>query len=123
MAIRHLDHVQLAMPTGAEAQAKEFYGQLLGLVEVEKPAKLRSRGGIWFSIPGDRQLHLGVEEPFAPNKKAHPCFVTDDIQRLAVSLQSAAYPVIWDDLLAPVVRFYSEDCFGNRLEFVDRGSF
>ena len=32
-----LDHVQLAAPPGCEAEARAFYGGLLGLEEIEKP--------------------------------------------------------------------------------------
>jgi hypothetical protein len=62
-----LDHVQVAAPPRCEAAAREFYGELLGLVEVEKPDSLRGRGGVWF-----QQLHVGVEEEFRPARKAHP---------------------------------------------------
>ena len=123
MPITHLDHVQLAMPIGRESQAREFFGALLGLREIAKPSALEGRGGVWFQIGSDRQLHLGVEDRFSPNKKAHPCFVSDDLDGLADVIQHSALPVIWDDGLAPVRRFYSEDCFGNRLEFVDRCTF
>ena len=50
--IAGLDHVQLAMPAGKEAEARAFYGNLLGLREVPKPEPLRARGGVWFSGPG-----------------------------------------------------------------------
>ena len=66
-----LEHVQLAMRAQEEALARSFYYGLLGLEEVEKPAALVMRGGIWLSL-GDRQLHLDVEEPFRPARKAHP---------------------------------------------------
>jgi catechol 2,3-dioxygenase-like lactoylglutathione lyase family enzyme len=62
-----LDHVQVAAPPGCEAEARAFYGELLGLEEVEKPDSLRGRGGVWF-----QQLHVGVEEDFRPARKAHP---------------------------------------------------
>jgi hypothetical protein len=43
-----IDHVQLAMPSGGEDQARAFYGMLLGMREVPKPAELAKRGGCWF---------------------------------------------------------------------------
>jgi catechol 2,3-dioxygenase-like lactoylglutathione lyase family enzyme len=46
--ITHLDHIQIAAPPGCEEAAKEFYGAILGLREIEKPEALRSRGGCWF---------------------------------------------------------------------------
>ena len=34
-----VDHVQVAAPQGCEAEARRFYGTLLGLVEVESPSR------------------------------------------------------------------------------------
>ncbi len=96
---------------------------MLGLREIEKPNSLKSRGGVWFTIDNDRQVHLGIEDGFSPNKKAHPCFVADDLEGLAESLQANGSPITWDDELLPVRRLYSQDCFGNRLEFVNRKTF
>lgn len=73
-----IDHVQLAMPPGAEKMARHFYGQLLGLTEVEKPEPLRGRGGCWFAAPGVT-LHLGVQVDFVPARKAHPALLVRDL--------------------------------------------
>ncbi len=73
--ISALDHVQLAMPAGGERDARGFYSGLLGLNELEKPAPLAARGGVWFALPDGRQLHLGLKEPFRTSRKAHPAFV------------------------------------------------
>ena len=120
--IVELDHIQLAMPESEEEKARAFYGATLGLMEIDKPSSLQGRGGVWYQVADGRQVHLGVEKPFSPNRKAHPCFVVVDLDRLAEGLQSAGYPVLWDDALHPVRRFYTEDCFANRLEFVDRAT-
>jgi len=112
-----LNHVQLACPKGSEEEARAFYGRLLGLKEIEKPEPLRPRGGCWFQV-GSRQLHLGVEEPFAPAKKAHPAFAVDDVDSLKNKLEAAGHPCQWDEALPGVKRFYSADPWGNRLEFL-----
>ncbi len=120
--VARLDHVQLAMPKGKENEAREYFGDLLGLREIEKPPNLAKRGGVWFALPDGRQLHLGVEEPFSPNKKAHPAFATNDLDKFAAELSGAGYPVEWDEELAPLRRFYCEDPFGNRIEFLEAES-
>lgn len=117
--ITALDHVQVATPAGGEEEARDFYPGLLGLDELEKPAPLAARGGAWFALPDGRQLHLGVEDPFLPSKKAHPAFVVPSLDELAGKLDEARSPVRWDDALAPRRRFYGEDPFGNRLEFME----
>jgi catechol 2,3-dioxygenase-like lactoylglutathione lyase family enzyme len=117
--IEGLDHVQVAAPRGCEAEAKRFFGDLLGLVEIEKPQSLRARGGAWFQA-GHQQLHIGVEEPFAPAQKAHPALRVrpDALDGLAARLTAAGAKVLWDDALDDVRRFYSEDPWGNRIEFL-----
>ena len=118
-----LDHVQLAAPLGCEEQARAFYGGLLGLPEVEKPEPMRASGGAWFAL-GDRQLHVGVEDPFAPATKAHPGLSVDEaeLDALAARLEAAGAPVTWDDRLPGVRRFYTADPFGNRIELLAGGS-
>lgn len=119
MLIEGLDHVQVAAPRGCEAKARWFFGELLGLVEVEKPYTLRARGGVWFQA-GPQQLHVGVEEAFAPARKAHPALRVQPqaLDGLASRLKEAGAKVLWDDALDGVRRFYSEDPWGNRIELL-----
>ena len=114
-----LDHVQVAAPPGCEAEARRFYGELLGLPEVAKPAPMRASGGAWFSL-GAQQLHVGVAEPFAPAAKAHPGLAVGEreLAALAARLEAAGALVTWDDRLPGVRRFYTEDPFGNRIELL-----
>jgi catechol 2,3-dioxygenase-like lactoylglutathione lyase family enzyme len=114
-----LDHVQLAMPSGGEERARAYFGGMFGLAGLEKPAALAGRGGAWFLLPDGRQVHLGVEEPFRPNEKAHPAFACAALDDLALRLEEGGYAVRWDEALAPRRRFYGEDPFENRLEFLE----
>jgi len=109
-----IDHVQVAAPPCCESEARAFYGGVLGLEEVAKPVPLRARGGVWFRLPSGQELHVGVDEAFAPARKAHPAFAVDDLDALAARLGD----VTWDDALPGVRRFYASDPFGNRLEFM-----
>ncbi len=113
-----LHHVQLAMPAGAEDEARAFYAGALGLEEVAKPPALAARGGAWFRDAGGLELHLGVEEPFAPAKKAHPGIHVDDLDGLADRLRAAGHEITPDGELPGYRRFYAHDPFGNRLEFL-----
>jgi catechol 2,3-dioxygenase-like lactoylglutathione lyase family enzyme len=115
--ITGLDHVQVAAPAGCEAAARRFYGDVLGLPEVEKPASLRAAGGVWFRL-GAQQLHVGVAGDFTPASKAHPGIAADDLEALAERLAAAGAPVHWDDRLPGVRRFYTDDPWGNRLELL-----
>jgi hypothetical protein len=85
--------------------------------ELEKPPVLAARGGCWFR-GGALEVHLGVEEPFGPNRKAHPGLLVDGLAALARRLEDAGHPVTWDDDFPRHDRFYAADPFGNRLEFL-----
>ncbi|WP_404460430.1 VOC family protein [Sutcliffiella horikoshii] len=117
-AITKIDHVQLAMPKGLEDEARRFYGGILGFGEVEKPETLRKRGGVWCR-KGAVHLHLGVEEPFVPAKKAHPAFEVHEIEEFKSYLNSQAVEYTVDDNLPGANRIYVSDPFGNRLEFLE----
>lgn len=113
-----LDHVQMAAPPGCEVAAREFYGEVIGLPEIPKPPALATRGGVWFQV-GNEQLHIGVETNFQPALKAHPAFATATLDALAARLQNAGYKIVWDDALPETRRFYVNDPWGNRVEFLE----
>jgi catechol 2,3-dioxygenase-like lactoylglutathione lyase family enzyme len=115
-----LDHVQVAAPPGGERAARRFYGELLGLAEMDKPEPLRSRGGVWFALGGDAQLHIGVAEPFTPAMKAHPGlrFSAAELDAVAARLVAGGAAVTWDSDLPGVRRFFTADPWGNRLELL-----
>jgi catechol 2,3-dioxygenase-like lactoylglutathione lyase family enzyme len=117
-AVVGLDHLQLAMPAGREAEARAFYGELLGLPELKKPPHLQVRGGVWFAL-GTQQLHLGVEKDFRPAQKAHPAFLVRDLGGLRARLVQHGYAPYEDEPLAGFKRFYVADPFGNRLELLE----
>ena len=116
MTVIGIDHVQVAAPAGCEAEARAFYGALLGLEELSKPELLAARGGCWFRV-GAQELHVGVEEPFAPARKAHPGLVARDLDDLATRLTGAGIDVLFDHAIPGLNRFHAADPFGNRLEF------
>ncbi|MBT9502972.1 MAG: VOC family protein [Burkholderiaceae bacterium] len=117
MPVVALDHVQLAMPGGAEPQARNFYGSLLGLTELAKPEALAARGGAWFQC-GSIQVHLGVESGFRPAMKAHPAFLVEQFEELLARLQREGFEITEDTSLPAVRRAFTNDPFGNRIELV-----
>jgi catechol 2,3-dioxygenase-like lactoylglutathione lyase family enzyme len=118
-----LHHVQVACPPGGEDDARRFYAGALRLTEVDKPADLRGRGGAWFRAYDalgavTAEIHVGVEEPFVPARKAHPALVVDDLDAAASSVGAAGFTV--DDgereSFAGYLRFHTHDAAGNRVE-------
>lgn len=118
-----LHHVQVACPPGGEDGARSFYAEALGMTEVDKPAALAGRGGCWFRSYDDHggvaaELHVGVEDPFAPARKAHPAFVVDDLDAVAARLRGLGFEVDESqrDSFPGHVRFHTFDAHGNRVE-------
>ncbi|GAA4682788.1 glyoxalase [Nocardioides nanhaiensis] len=127
-----LHHVQVACPRGGEGGARRFYGEGLGLQEVPKPAELAGRGGCWFRALDaagavTAELHVGVEDPFAPARKAHPALLLEagpdgapppTVDELAARLEGLGFEV---DLAERATfpgyeRLHSFDAAGNRVE-------
>ncbi|WP_419863676.1 VOC family protein [Candidatus Poriferisodalis sp.] len=121
MSIVGIEHVQLAMPPGREVDAQAFYEGLLGLPRVPKPAHLEVRGGCWFESDSGTsavKIHLGVEDPFRPARKAHPALLVHDLAALVERLRAAGVTVR-DEPLEGYDRVYVDDPFGNRLELLE----
>jgi catechol 2,3-dioxygenase-like lactoylglutathione lyase family enzyme len=118
-----LHHVQVACPPGGEGGARLFYADGLGMTEVDKPAELAARGGCWFrAYEGagavTAELHVGVEDPFTPARKAHPAFVVADLEAMAARLGGLGFEVDESqrDSLPGFSRFHTFDAHGNRVE-------
>jgi catechol 2,3-dioxygenase-like lactoylglutathione lyase family enzyme len=88
------------------------------MTEEPKPVTLQSHGGCWFRSDGC-SVHVGIDPSFRPQKKAHPAFAVEDLRDLADRLKAAGHEVRWNGMLRGIERFYTEDPFGNRLEFVE----
>jgi catechol 2,3-dioxygenase-like lactoylglutathione lyase family enzyme len=101
-------------------EARQFYGALVGLTEIERPPTMGGEG-VWFGL-GDRELHIGTTSEFEPARKAHPALRldSDELDDLAARLEAARSAVQWDDRLPGARRFYVHDPWGNRLEFLAR---
>ena len=120
MTVLSVDHIQIAIPVGEEEKARSFYNNILGFVEIPKPAELAKRGGVWFQSQ-NVQLHLGVEADFKAARKAHPAFIVSELDPLIAKVQEAGYET---DTSQPVLEGYKRahvfDPFGNRIELMER---
>ena len=113
-----LHHIQIAIPKDNEETARAFYGDILGFSEVVKPSELRGRGGLWFSTQ-NIQLHLGVEDPFKPAKKAHPGFRVNSLKSTILHLETKGIAYRTDVDLPNIKRIYIDDPYGNRIELLE----
>ena len=116
--VSSLHHVNVTVPPELEAITKTFYGSVLGLKRVPKPAASR-QSGAWYQI-GENQLHLSVEdeEPGSLSSR-HVCFHVSDLAEAEKKFRDAGVEIITDARpLAGTQRFYVRDPAGNQLEIV-----
>lgn len=123
-----LHHVQVACAPGTEDAARRFYGEGLGLTEVDKPADLRAKGGAWFrayagSGAVTAEIHVGVEDPFVPARKAHPALQLGDVTELETVVRRLAdlgFDVDWTQRhnFPGHQRCHTIDGHGNRVELL-----
>ncbi len=122
MFIYSIHHILVAALPGSEAEARRYYGEVLGLKELERPESLKPKSLCWFELGCGQQLHVGPEVPFLPARKAHPAFLVDHFDQFRQRLLDHAEQVVNDFENPGVRRFFSYDPFGNRLEFVERSA-
>lgn len=123
-----LHHVQVACAPGTEDTARKFYGDGLGLAEVEKPDDLKPKGGVWFRTSDDAglvtaEIHVGVEDPFVPALKAHPALQVPNVAELeavAERLGNLGFTIDWSQRhnFPGNERFHTTDGQGNRVELL-----
>lgn len=113
-----LHHVNVTVPAGLEAETKNFYGSVLGLQQVPKPAASR-QSGAWYQI-GATQLHLSIEdETDDASSSRHVCFAVSDLAAAEKRFRDAGVEIIPDAQPVPgSSRFYVRDPGGNQLEIV-----
>ena len=117
--VTQLHHVNVTVPAELEQAAKDFYGTVLGLNQVPKPAAARQNGA-WYQI-GDNQLHLSVEDESSALSSRHVCFTVDDLSQAEKQFRDAGVEILPDPRPIPETeRFYVRDPGGNQLEIVQQ---
>ncbi len=120
ISVKRLDHVQLCIPKGEEAKARDFYGRVLGFEEIEKPDALKPNGGLWFQV-ADIQLHIGVEAAVAKSKR-HPAFEVEALDDIKEYFRQQEIEVRDETPVPGVKRLSFFDPFGNRIELMEKYS-
>jgi len=121
-----LDHVTIQIDDGEDAlrDALHFYVDILGLEPLDRPANTdNGRPGAWLRCGPHQQLHIITGAgATAENRvsRRHPAFRVANLERLRERLVAAGAEIIAGSRFPDQERFFVRDCFGNRLEFVER---
>ncbi|WP_147805291.1 VOC family protein [Alkalicoccus halolimnae] len=113
-----LHHAQITIPKNCEEEGKQFYCELLGLKEIEKPDSLKGRGGFWLQA-GSLEVHVGTEDDVDRlSTKSHLAYQVDNIDQWKTHLTENKVLLLEAVPIPGVERFEFRDPFGNRVEMI-----
>jgi catechol 2,3-dioxygenase-like lactoylglutathione lyase family enzyme len=117
IGIIKINHVNVTVPSALESAARDFYGVVLGLKQIPKPAGPRQNIGAWYEL-GESQLHLSTEDNIHnAASDRHVCYQVDDIAAAERELSNAGIDVIADPRpVSGQSRFFVRDPGGNLIE-------
>ena len=107
----------VTMTPGGEAEARRFYGQLLGLRETMKTPGER---GVWFQAEG-KTFKVSPDPAHKPaGEKPQARFRVDKAEPLRMALDKARFRHYDAPHVVGTRGFYAHDPFGNRVELRER---
>ena len=109
-------HLYLIAPGASPAEIRRFYGDALGLAEVEKPGSLAGTPVLWFT-DGAMVFHVG-HPALGTVGDGHTALATESVEAARARLLKMGYAV--DDNVIPMgyPRFYARDPWGNQFEIL-----
>jgi catechol 2,3-dioxygenase-like lactoylglutathione lyase family enzyme len=110
------DHIHICVPAERLEEAKQFYTDVMGLQQIERPDHLFSTIGYWFNI-GDIQLHIGVEPALARSIR-HTAMQVADVAAARELLEKNHIEITEEPIIPGRTRFAFIDPFGNRMELL-----
>ncbi|MEO8821629.1 MAG: VOC family protein [Ginsengibacter sp.] len=115
---KRLNHLQICIPIGKEDEARKFYTDIIGLVEIPKPKDLIANGGLWYQL-ADIQFHIGTENEINKSKR-HPAFEVEDLLEARGILERNNIKIKEEIQIPGQDRFSFFDPFGNRIELLEK---
>lgn len=114
-----LQHVSIPRPPGEASAllARQFYGDLVGLVEKPVPSSIVHADLVWFKIGEETELHVFAEEESDTTSGRHFCLNVGDVSAMRSTLEQAECEVWEPEGIQGRPRFFCRDPFGNVVEF------
>lgn len=116
--VRRLQHASVPMPPAGNADARRFYGEVLGMPEIAPPSGLRGQNLVWFRAGDDgHEVHCFADEVLGPNSpRQHLCLEVDDLAAYRARLTAAGVEIEETAEIFNRPRFFVRDPFGNLIE-------
>ena len=111
---RRINHITVAVPAGEHERVRAFYGGVLGLEEVPRPAALNAVYDLmWFKLL-DVLLHLDFTPPWMqPAENRHLALEIEDLPSVRRYLESRGATIREAVTMPDRERFYLLDPFGK----------
>ena len=118
MTVLRLQHTSVPMPAGGADRARAFYGDVLGMKEINPPSSLADAGLVWFQAsPDGQEVHVFTAESLESASAAqHLCLQVDDVDALRNRLAEASVDIQETVNIPNRPRFFVRDPFGNLIE-------
>lgn len=111
-----LHHVAVPFPLHERKAICDFYGSVLGLLELPVPSAVADRGALWYSAGAGLELHFFPGDVDASSER-HICLSVSDLQDTRARLLEAGRDPVEDIQLPGRQRFFCRDAVGNLIEF------
>lgn len=119
--VLRLQHTSVPMPPDGHDAARRFYGQALGMREVQPPSGLMTGRLVWFRAGEDgHEVHVFADDTMDRKSTAqHLCLQVDDLPAMRTRL--ADHGVAIDETIAITnrPRCFVHDPFGNQIELTE----
>ncbi|QQL49746.1 VOC family protein [Mucilaginibacter ginkgonis] len=113
---KRADHIHICVPESRLEEARDFYRDVMGLMQITRPPELKDQG-IWFAL-ADIELHIGVEETL-PLTIRHTAMEITDLEAARQLLEARGVIIQKQRPIAGRNRFSFVDPFGNRMELLE----
>jgi acetyl esterase len=115
-AAARLHHVALPYEPGGQERVRRFYGELLGLREIQVPDAFAGREFVWFAAgAAGAELHL-IPASSQDASDRHACLEVAALDDVVRRLEDAGLRVDRYDLLPDRAQAFLRDPFGNLVE-------
>lgn len=123
LQVTQIHHVTIYVPPEAQAAAERFYGEVLGLPRIPRPAAFGGEAsGAWYEL-GGAQLHVSLMRQPEDNLGSlrHVCYMVADLEAAEAALRAAGVEIVTDDRpFDQWRRFFVRDPGGNYVEVAAR---
>ena len=110
-----LQHVSTPFPAGRQPDVRRFYGELLGLDEVEVPRTLDASRLVWYSAGDGMELHFYTGD-LAPGSARHFALDVEDLADTRKRLADGGFEPYDTEPIPNRPRFFCRDPFDNLVE-------